>query len=164
MCDPVFGVFRSAALRQTQVIGNYISSDAILLGEIALYGELAQVPETLFFERYHVKGSVLGSPTLDDRYAWFDPNLRGRWTNRLFAWRWLIELIKAIDRAPLDVAEKLRCYGTLYFFIRKNRRDLVLNLIRAFKLLVKPTAVRIFGPGAFARWRAQAPALSEADP
>lgn len=119
LCDPVFGLFRRAVLARTPVIGNYVSSDAILLGEIALSGQIAEIPEALFLRRFHKNGSVLANPTIDDRYAWFDPALRGNVWNRLFRWRWLLELMKAIGRAPLGPLERLRCYLALRIFLSR---------------------------------------------
>ena len=131
MCDPVFGLFRTAVLRQTAILGSYVSADAILLGETMLYGQVENVPETLFFERYHERGSVISNPSIDQRYAWFDPAIRPRASNRLYHWRWLIELVRAIHRAPLSWTERLRCYFVLRRYVMTSRKVLVLNILWA---------------------------------
>lgn len=131
MCDPVFGLFRSSALRRTPVLGNFISADAILLAEIALHGQIAEIPEALFYERFHPRGSVLANPTLDDRYAWFDPANYGKLSNQLPHWRWLIELSKAIERAPLSTRVRTLCFFEMRHWFWENKRGLVNDLVRA---------------------------------
>lgn len=131
MCDPVFGLFRASALRQTPVLGNFISADAILLAEIALHGKIAEIPEVLFYERFHPGGSVLANPTLDDRYAWFDPDNYGKLSNQLPHWRWLIELFEAIGRAPLSRNERARCFLEMRHWIWATKRGLLTDLVRA---------------------------------
>ena len=125
MCDPVFGLFRTAILRRTQLLGAYVSADHILLGEILLYGEVDRVPEILFFERFHPRGSVMSNPTIDARFAWFDPAIKPRASNRLYHWRWLIELANVIDRAPLSPAEKMRCSVALWDYVQRYWKYLV---------------------------------------
>lgn len=131
MCDPVFGLFRASALRQTPVLGNFISADAILLAEIALHGHVAEIPEVLFYERFHPNGSVLANPTLDARYAWFDPGNYGKLSNQLPHWRWLIELLRAIGRAPLSPRERTRCFAEMRHWLWTTKRGLLTDLIRA---------------------------------
>ena len=142
MCDPVFGLFRSSALRKTPVLGSYISADSILLAEIALHGEICEIPETLFFERLHAGGSVQSNPTMDDRYAWFDPNNRGKITNRLPNWRWLVELVRAISRAPLDPAERLRCYAVVRHWIWFTKRGLIVDAVSTVAYLARSFATK----------------------
>jgi glycosyltransferase involved in cell wall biosynthesis len=140
MCDPVFGLFRSSALRKTPVLGNFISADAILLAEIALHGEIAVIPEVLFYERFHPGGSVLSNPTLDDRYAWFDPANRGRISNQLPHWRWFLELLKAINRTTLDPLEKARCYAVMPYWLWWTKRGLLTDLAHTARYV--STAIR----------------------
>jgi len=49
----ILGVIRSSALKQTQLLGSYISADRTLLAEISLLGKYYVVPEDLFFRREH---------------------------------------------------------------------------------------------------------------
>ena len=137
MCDPIFGLFRTEAFGRTGLIGSYIAADAILLGEITLHGEIEEVPEVLFFERWHAAGSVRANQSLDDRYAWFDPQTRGRLTNVLMHWRWVIELTRAIARAPLDRAEKVRCFLILRFYLLLNVGGLASDLYWGSRYLAR---------------------------
>ena len=77
----IFGVVRLEALRQTPRFGRFFKSDVILLCRLALLGRFCEVPEELFFKRYHPRQSVVlaKNPTL---YChWWDPQLEGQ---RLF--------------------------------------------------------------------------------
>lgn len=61
---PIFGLFRSSALGQTQLLPNKPEPDRVLLAEIALQGRFAQVPNVTLFQR---------SPTRSDTWVWLDP-------------------------------------------------------------------------------------------
>jgi glycosyltransferase involved in cell wall biosynthesis len=135
MCDPVFGLFRTSSLRQTALLGAYIGADMILLGEISLRGRIVEIPEYLFFERYHAGGSVLSNPTLDDRAAWFDLESRGKLVNQVPAYRWLWELCAAIHRAKLSPLETIGCYIALRHWIWNGKRRLVLDTLRVIRIL-----------------------------
>jgi glycosyltransferase involved in cell wall biosynthesis len=133
MCDPVFGLFRTAALRETNLLGSYISADMILLGEMALRGRIVEVPEYLFFERYHAGGSVLANPTLDDRAAWFDPESRGKLINQAPHFRWFWELCSAMARASMDHRERLACYIAMRHWVWHNKRGMVEDALRVLR-------------------------------
>jgi glycosyltransferase involved in cell wall biosynthesis len=139
MCDPVFGLFRMSVLRQTKMIQPFMSSDVFLLLEIALRGEVHEVPEVLFFERWHAKGSVLSNPTYESRAMWFDPASKGKLSVYLPHWRWLFEHIGAISRFDGKPGEKLRCYRDLLHVIRRDKRGLVFDLIALGEHLMHPT-------------------------
>jgi glycosyltransferase involved in cell wall biosynthesis len=127
MCDPVFGLFRGSVLKATPVLGRFASADVILLAEVALRGRVHEVREVLFFERWHAGTSVNANRTPDDRAAWFDPDVRGRWENHLPHYRWLREYIAIIGRAPLSPWQKLSCFAVLVRWVRKNKHGLVLG-------------------------------------
>ena len=143
MCDPVFGLFRIDALRKTNMIGRYIASDMILLGEIALWGRVVEVPEYLFYERYHAEGSVLSNPTLDDRAAWFDPSVRGSLVNQMPNFRWFWELCAAVGRASLDPRERLACYAVLRHWLWRHKRGIYRDAKRVFKRAGRPVFERL---------------------
>lgn len=109
-CNAVFGVVRSDVLRRTPLIGKYISSDVILLGELLMRGPAVRIPEMLFYRRDHAGRSVKAHPGEDERAAWFDAASAGK--THLPAWRWLRGYASAVRRVPMSVSEKRRC-GTL---------------------------------------------------
>jgi glycosyltransferase involved in cell wall biosynthesis len=107
-CNAIFGVIRASTLGMTPLIGSYISSDVILLGELALRGEFYEVPEHLFFRRDHPQTSMRANPHSDERAAWFAPSNRGR--PQLPRWRWLFEYLSSIRRVRMGWSDKIRCY------------------------------------------------------
>lgn len=109
-CNAVFGVVRSDVLRRTPLIGKYISSDVILLGELLMRGRVVQVPDVLFYRRDHEGRSVRANPGEDARAAWFEPASAGK--THMPMWRWLRGYASAVRRVPMSVSEKRRC-GTL---------------------------------------------------
>lgn len=52
-CFEIFALMRASMLRQTQLMGPYSGSEKVLLSEVALRGAFAEVPEILFFNRWH---------------------------------------------------------------------------------------------------------------
>jgi len=129
LCNPIFGLMRTAALKRTALIGSFVSSDMVLLGELTLHGEFHEVPEALFFRRDHPKGSVHARPAYYQRIAWFDPSKAG--TLQLTHWHWLLAYLRSIRRAPIEAAEKRRCYRTMVKWAGWNLRGLVKDLVKA---------------------------------
>ncbi|HDL48800.1 MAG TPA: glycosyltransferase family 2 protein [Actinobacteria bacterium] len=106
LCNAVFGVIRSDALRKTRLIGAFASSDEVLLAELALLGRFREVPEYLFVRRLHQDRSVVAHSDPQDRTAWFDPNARHkRYLHRTTV---LVEDIKSVLRSRLTLPERLR--------------------------------------------------------
>lgn len=127
MCDPVFGVFRASVITATPVLRSLISADMILLGDVALRGRIAEVPEVLFFERWYPGTSVNANPTLDDRAAWFDPATRSNPLNAVPHWRWLYAFLDSIARAPLTGVQRVRCAAILVPWCWEHKRGLILG-------------------------------------
>jgi glycosyltransferase involved in cell wall biosynthesis len=127
MCDPAFGLFRASVLKATPVLRRVIAADMLMLAETALHGRIHEVPEVLFFERWYPGTSVNANPTPEDRAAWFDPSIRGHWTNRLPHYVWFAEYCAIIARAPLTPVQRVRCYAAMLPWIWRNKRGLVLG-------------------------------------
>ena len=109
MCDPVFGVYRSEYLRKTQLIGPFCGADYVMLGELAMLGQIWEIDEVLFRLRAHPKRSMQANATARARTAWYSPNA----AKKLFVlpdWEQMVwELSKSARRAPLPAIEKLKC-------------------------------------------------------
>lgn len=119
MCDPVFGLIRTGALRRTQLIGAFFGADYVLLGELAMQGEIWEIPEVLFRLRAHPKRSMKAHKSARERAAWYDPSA----ARKLFVlpdWeRMMWEMTKSIWRFPARAHWRLGCaaaaLGTHYF-------------------------------------------------
>lgn len=109
-CDPVFGLFKAEYLRRTQLIGPFFGADYVLLGELAMLGEIRELNETLFRLRAHSRRSMKANPGARARAAWYDPSA-ARKMFILPEWERMIwEMLKAVRCSPLSTAEKARCF------------------------------------------------------
>lgn len=72
----LFGLIRREVLSKTCLIGNYNSSDEVLLAELALLGKFYEIPEALFFRRYHKGMSLSANADAKKIAIWFDPSKR----------------------------------------------------------------------------------------
>jgi glycosyltransferase involved in cell wall biosynthesis len=69
----IFGLVRANALARTRGHGNYPSADWVFLAELALLGEIREIPEPLFLRRMHGMTSRAANTDLEQLSAWFDP-------------------------------------------------------------------------------------------
>lgn len=116
-CHPVFGLIRSEVLSNTSLIGNFPRSDRNLIGELALYGHIFEVPEYSFQRRIHPLISTRVNRTERELAVWYDPLKRG---HAVFPrWRRFYEYIRAIRRGAPTVRQRALCYLYLarYLFV-----------------------------------------------
>ncbi len=133
LSNPLFGVIRANALKMTRGFGNYVGSDVILLGELALRGEFYQVPECLFLRRDHPQKAGRAHPTVHELAIWHDPANRGR--IQLRTWGSVFEHLTSIRRARMSAYEKTRCYLYMAKSLRWGARDMRNELLVAAKQL-----------------------------
>lgn len=109
--NAIFGLHRRDRLMETRLLGNYVSSDLVLLAEIVLSGQVWELPDELFFRREHEGMSRVANTTPEAVTRWFDPAKRTEHLmprSRLFA-----EDARAITRAPIPVTEQGRALRSL---------------------------------------------------
>lgn len=111
VCIAVFGVIRRDILLQTIRHGDWVGADRNLLAQLALYGKVVLIPQTLFKRREHAESSIHKFEDEQERLAWFNPALAGK--RSLPTWRRWQEYAKAVMHAPLSLPQKFRCYGLL---------------------------------------------------
>jgi glycosyltransferase involved in cell wall biosynthesis len=134
MCNAVFGLIRSTALRGTRLFGIYSNSDLAFLAELALHGSFVELPEPLFFRRsYELSAIKYRSPY--DRMTMFEPNCVGELS--FPNWRLFIGFLSAIHRAPISWAESLRCYVQMHIWFRRWRAGLSEDVVVAVQHLVR---------------------------
>lgn len=115
----VFGVMRASELEKTPLLGNYDSSDQVLVGELVLRGEVHQVPERLFFRRRHPQQSWRANPTHNAMAAWWDPANRGK-IQLPITWKHFFEYLRAIRRVRLPPYEQTWCYLYMMKWLGKH--------------------------------------------
>jgi len=116
-CFQVFGLFRTDVLRQTPLITSHIGSDKTLIAEICLRGQIAFIPEYLFFSRQHKGRSV--KLEREKLAAWFDPRMK---RSRAPSWRKWWENFRVVQRTPLPLGERLKSYGYVMLWPFSQRR------------------------------------------
>lgn len=104
-CEMTYGLIRTEVLRRTRLYQNYTDADRTLLCELALYGRFYEIPEPLFFKRYHPANQYLDWRA---RMSWFHPGTEGKIT--FPNWMQFADMYATVQRVPLPPDEKLRCY------------------------------------------------------
>ncbi len=129
-CEPVCGLMKTEVLRRTRLHGAYAESDRVLLAEMGLQGRFRKLSEYLFSRRVHT-GSSTACADRWERSLIFDPrNARKAicpW------WLELFDLLRAIGRAPLDRAERMRSYKYLYWWAMRHKALLFHDLRRGVR-------------------------------
>jgi glycosyltransferase involved in cell wall biosynthesis len=127
--NPAFGLVRRATLERTRLLGSFPSADYVLLAELALLGEIHELPEFLFFRREHPGMSRRANATAAEVAEWFEPGSgsdRVREFSRLF-----VEHVRAIHAMPLSRGERARCYATFTnVWLRRNGVHIAEELFR----------------------------------
>jgi len=108
--NSAFGLMRRDMLERTNLLGAFPSADFVMLAELALQGEIHQLPETLFFRRNHPAMSRRANPSPKDVAEWFEPG-SGRDDIREH-WVMFNQTLRAIERAPFSRIERSRCYAS----------------------------------------------------
>ena len=103
-CNAQLGVIRTEVLRRIAPYGTYVASDICLLAELTLYGKFWEVPEFLFFRRFHEDASSHKSSA--ELQVYYEPSRPPRFSMR--TWRHMWEHALAVNRAPLPILEKAR--------------------------------------------------------
>lgn len=120
MCNPIFGLMRTEALRSTRLIQDFIASDRSLLGHLSLLGNFIEIDEVLFERRVHMGTSTLAITDFEKRREWFTPTTirpprRRSKRNNFMALRMthLKDFYRAIDELVPQAAERRACRQTL---------------------------------------------------
>lgn len=108
LCNPICGLMRREALARSGLIRPYISSDVVLLAELALFGQFWEIPEPLFARRIHDASSRRSGASVDEVARWFDPAARGAGVlhprTQLF-----FRTLAMIWESDLPLAERVEC-------------------------------------------------------
>lgn len=111
LCHVDMGLVRRHVLATTGLLRPFPSSDRVLVAELALRGKFIEVPEPLFFRRWHAGTSVRAHTTVAEHMQWFDPDRN--WRVAAPSVRVFLGFLSAIYHAPVAWHVKARCLGTL---------------------------------------------------
>ena len=106
LVNVVYGLMRANVLRQTGLLRNFPGGDIPLVAELTLYGKFWEIPEFLFYRRFHPAASSSYKDDVSLTQEFFDPKTKGRMSLR--EWRHLCAHGRSVMQAPLDFAEKMR--------------------------------------------------------
>ena len=104
-CEMIYGLIRTETLGTTRLLQPYPDCDRTLLCELAMRGRFHEIPEPLFYRRYHPANIILD---WRERMAWFRPGTEGKITFPY--WLLFFDMYRTLHRVPLPLAEKARCY------------------------------------------------------
>lgn len=130
----IYGLMRADALRRTGLLRGFPQGDIPLVAELALYGTFCEIPEFLFFRRFHpgALSSRQGDIALTQEF--FDPSTKGRIA--MTQWRLLGSHARSVMRAPLGLAEKARLGRFLARMALWRRGALVRELVEAIRYTI----------------------------
>lgn len=125
---PIYGLIRADALKKTKLFSKTIGSDNILLFELSLLGEFAQIPEVLLHIR---KMPDFGSW---DSYVkkCFNKQI-GSLSRRLVFWKMIFEYLHVINRNVSKILTKVALMLSVSFCILIRYRWIRQGLIRRKK-------------------------------
>lgn len=106
-CVPVYGLMRRDTLLKTGLLRSYASSDNVFIVELAMYGDIRQVPETLFLRRRHSGGYVAANKSPEQMAAWMDSSNKGVYP--MIRTRIALGSIARVFDTPLTFRERLKC-------------------------------------------------------
>jgi glycosyltransferase involved in cell wall biosynthesis len=145
LANAVFGLVRTDVLTTTSVIGAYNRSDLVLLCELALRGQVLEIPEELFSRRIHPDASHRANPTARQAREWFTGRPVGGPV--LPRTRFIVEIVRAIGRAPIAPEERAACLGVLAWTWGPRYTKLIAaELIRAVPEALRSVAARRLAP------------------
>jgi glycosyltransferase involved in cell wall biosynthesis len=132
---PIFSLLRTDLLRRTELIRAFYSADKLTVFQLALEGDLVDIPEYLIYRRIHPGNTVLsGRMSRSEVVAWYDPSRRPRLvTPRSGLY---VEYARSIVRARLPISEKLAALNILRREVFRDSRILAGELRRALPQLV----------------------------
>ena len=134
LCHQHQGVIRSAALRQTGMLKDHISSDVNLLAELTLYGKFYELPQRLFLRHLHPDASSWERTNMVRQMEFYDPGkIHGI---VLHSCREHVAYLGAVRRAPIGFREKAVLYRFVLRRMIKNRGRLDRELRLKAKVLV----------------------------
>ena len=135
LCNALYGLGRTRALRRTRLLGSYRGSDIVFQAELSLYGKILEVPETLLMRRMHA--DCFTNMTLEQQRQFYNPDRRQRL--EMYRWRHLAENVRSIIRAPISVRERGRLLAGLARRAVWVRDLLLKEIVSAARTLVTPS-------------------------
>jgi hypothetical protein len=120
------GLIRMAHLRKTHLLGAYVGSDINLLAELSLYGKFFELPDRVFFRRFHKDSGSWKRGDVEHEVRRYHAS--GAKNIGLNKWHRHLGFFPAVLRSPLPLNSKVRLYRYLLRRMIWDRRDLSAEL------------------------------------
>lgn len=133
-CYPLFGVMRSSTLATTNLHGNYVGSDRVLLSEFAANGPFVYIDEKYFLHGEHSLRSVNVHEKEHERRNWFDVNYTKKYD--FPNWKFVKEYYNAIKRSSMSKDDKKRAMVGMKRWVSDRKADLARDVLRPVKSTV----------------------------
>lgn len=128
------GLIRAESLSRTHLLGDYLGSDVVLLAELTLYGKFFEIPERLYFRRFHEEsGSWLRNSREHQAKFYLSSKSTKANMNR---WRRDLGLLSAVRTAPVGLRDRWLLYRYIGRLMRWDRNVLFGEVTGQFKTLV----------------------------
>jgi glycosyltransferase involved in cell wall biosynthesis len=121
----VFGLMRTAALHRTKLILAQTHGDTVLIARLSLLGRFLQIPEYLFFSRYHdeqsnqiYKADLPCGLDTSAYEAWYDTT--GKKRKKYPHWQGLSEMRQTMKNVDLSLVDRLACYSVIGRFALRH--------------------------------------------
>ena len=133
MCNAIYGLMRSALLRKTRLMGNFLASDIAFLAELTLYGRFWEISDRLFFRRVHAE-AFSSQKSIQRLLGFYNPRHKNHYSARRTRHLW--ENIRSVIRAPIDTGtEKVPICLYLARVAIWNRREVGAEALMALRQL-----------------------------
>jgi glycosyltransferase involved in cell wall biosynthesis len=139
----IYGLIRADALRKTGLLRGFPQGDVALVMELTLYGMFSEIPEFLFFRRFHPEALSSRQGDLAATQEFFDPSTKGRIV--LTQWRLLGSHAGSVIRAPLGFRERARLGWHLARTAVWSRDVLARELIAAIRSAIRRARLTFAG-------------------
>ena len=120
------GVSRTSMVRRTHMLGAHVGSDINMLAELALYGKFYELPERLFFRRFHEDSSSWARRDKQHQARRYHSASSSQII--LTSWRWHLAFFHAVRGAPITFKDRLSLYQYLVRRMRWDRARLAQEL------------------------------------
>jgi glycosyltransferase involved in cell wall biosynthesis len=134
-CEFIYGLIRSDILRKTRLQLFYTDSDRTLMSELCLMGKFYEIPEVLFYKRFHSGNDVYKD--WSGHMKWFFPEMKEKpvfpYCTQFF------DYFVTIHRVKIHSYDRMRCYMTMVAWPFRNYRGIAREIIAALSVAVRNT-------------------------
>ncbi len=140
-CNEIYGVIRTQTMQQTQLHPTYSGGEKVLLAEIAARGKILELPDMLFFVRWHTDRFTANSSARDQDYHMStDRSLKFALPHQ---YRSALGYLGVIRRVPMPLSQRIGCLNVwLRFTLQVSKwRSIFRNTVTG-----TATSAEITGP------------------